>query len=254
MRYNIKALAELSKISVRTLHHYDQMGLLTPSIRMGGQRYYGHKELMLLSEILFCKEMGLSLKKIKVVLDSSSASRMYILSAQKQKLEKEIERLQKVCESIDITIDYYKGKKMSAQEIRQHFQNCENKMKGMEEIFESTFGKGSLKKIDKISKEISKEELEGYAEKSKGFEVRLLAAINENLPPSSPEVQSLMEDIFAISSRFHSITKNEYLLSRNHLKTASPVRECYFALHPKLPEFVYEAMGIFADHFFTEEK
>lgn len=254
MRYNIKALAELSKISVRTLHYYDQIGLLTPSIRMGGHRYYGHKELMLLGEILFCKEMGLSLEKIKIVLDSSSTSKMYILSAQKQKLEKEVERLKKVCESIDKTIDYYKGKKMSAQEIRQHFQNCENRMKEMDEIFENTFGKGSLKKVDKIAKEISKEEIEGYAEKSKELGSRLVSAINENLPASSLEVQSLMEEIFAISSRFHSITKNEYLLSRNHLKTASQVQEYYFALHPKLPEFVYEAMGIFADRFFTEEK
>jgi DNA-binding transcriptional MerR regulator len=252
MRYNVKTLADISKISVRTLHHYDQIGLLSPSIRMRGHRYYGHKELLLLHEILFFKEMGLSLKKIKVVLDSSSSSRLYVLSTQKQKLQKEIERLQKVCESIDKTIAHYKGKKMSALEIHQQFQHFENKMKGMEAVFEKEFGEKFLNNRDKIAKEMSKEELESYAEKSMKFAAKIVAAINENLPINSVEVQELMQEHFDLSTKFCPTTKSEYLASRNYLKEDSPFREYYAILHPKLPEFLYEAMGSFAAKAFPD--
>ncbi len=58
MSYTVKELADLSGVSVRTLHYYDEIGLLQPSyIETNGYRYYEEKELLLLQQILFFREL-----------------------------------------------------------------------------------------------------------------------------------------------------------------------------------------------------
>lgn len=70
-RYSIKKVSELSGVSVRTLHYYDQIGLLKPKQRTeAGYRLYGENELLRLQQILFYRELGFSLKKIGNVIDS----------------------------------------------------------------------------------------------------------------------------------------------------------------------------------------
>jgi DNA-binding transcriptional MerR regulator len=70
VRYSVKQLARLAGVSVRTLHVYDKLGLLIPSVRTdAGYRYYDEPELLRLQQILFYKELDLSLKAIGEILD-----------------------------------------------------------------------------------------------------------------------------------------------------------------------------------------
>ncbi len=58
--YTVKQLSDLAQISVRTLHHYDDIGLLKPSqVGANGYRYYNDAAVMRLQQILFYREMGL---------------------------------------------------------------------------------------------------------------------------------------------------------------------------------------------------
>ena len=66
--YLIKQVSELSGVSVRTLHHYDQMGLLVPNKADNGYRFYTENELNRLQAILFYKYLGFSLKEIQTLL------------------------------------------------------------------------------------------------------------------------------------------------------------------------------------------
>lgn len=70
MEYTIQKLAKLAGVSVRTLHHYDQISLFKPS-RVGdnGYRYYGKPELLRLQQILFFRELRFSLETIRAVLE-----------------------------------------------------------------------------------------------------------------------------------------------------------------------------------------
>jgi DNA-binding transcriptional MerR regulator len=69
MEYSIKALAKLAGISVRTLHYYDEIKLLTPRrIRSNGYRVYGEKEVDSLQQILFYRELGLPLENISQIM------------------------------------------------------------------------------------------------------------------------------------------------------------------------------------------
>jgi DNA-binding transcriptional MerR regulator len=64
----IKELSELVGISVRTLHHYDSIGLLCPEKTEAGYRIYSDKDIDCLQQILFFKELGFSLKEIKHII------------------------------------------------------------------------------------------------------------------------------------------------------------------------------------------
>lgn len=67
MDYSVEDMSRLLKVSVRTLHYYDEIELLKPAFRMqNGRRYYGFEQLIKLSDIIFFKKLGFSLKKNKI--------------------------------------------------------------------------------------------------------------------------------------------------------------------------------------------
>ena len=69
-KYSAKELSNLAGVSVRTLHYYDEIGLLKPAIRTEAKyRWYGEEELLKLQQILFYKELDFSLKEIIAILN-----------------------------------------------------------------------------------------------------------------------------------------------------------------------------------------
>lgn len=68
--YSVKGLSKIAGVSVRTLHHYDKIGLLKPAIRTEARyRLYGENELLKLQQILFYKELDFSLNEIINILN-----------------------------------------------------------------------------------------------------------------------------------------------------------------------------------------
>ena len=78
--YTVKQLARLSGVSVRTLHHYDEIGLLRPAfLGENRYRYYGREELLRLQDILFHRELGAPLQEIGELLAREGRDRVAIL-------------------------------------------------------------------------------------------------------------------------------------------------------------------------------
>jgi len=114
VRYSVKQLARLAGVSVRTLHVYDKLGLLTPSVRTdAGYRYYGEPELLRLQQILFYKELDLPLKAIAEILDDPGFDLARALTGHKTALIARRHRLDLLLNTIDNTIDHLKNKTMS---------------------------------------------------------------------------------------------------------------------------------------------
>ncbi|QKY71065.1 MerR family transcriptional regulator [Lentibacillus sp. CBA3610] len=108
----VKEVAELAGISVRTLHHYDDIGLLKPEqITDTGYRIYSEKDLERLQQILFFKKLGFPLKKIKDIINSPSFDREEALQIQRNMLLEERSRLDNMIATIDKTIQYTKGER-----------------------------------------------------------------------------------------------------------------------------------------------
>ena len=103
----VKEISELTGISVRTLHYYDEIGLLKPTQKSdAGYRLYDDKALETLQQILFFREFDISLKEIKAVLDNPALERNQILQVQRKMLVTKKERMERLIASID---DILKG-------------------------------------------------------------------------------------------------------------------------------------------------
>ncbi|MCM3094348.1 MULTISPECIES: MerR family transcriptional regulator [unclassified Cytobacillus] len=124
----VKEVAELVGISVRTLHHYDEIGLLTPDeTTEAGYRVYSDENLETLQQILFFKELGFPLKKIKEIIDSPSFDREEALIMQHKMLLEKKRRLEKMIGTIEKTIQHSKGEiQMSKQEKFEGFDFSHN--------------------------------------------------------------------------------------------------------------------------------
>ena len=108
--YTVKQVAKLSGVSVRTLHHYDEIGLLKPdSVGANGYRYYGKDELLRLQQILFHRELGFPLEEIRQVLDAPEFDRLAALRAHRTKLEAETKRYRRLVRTIDETLAALQG-------------------------------------------------------------------------------------------------------------------------------------------------
>ena len=103
--YTVKQLARLSGVSVRALHHYDEIGLLKPAfLGENRYRYYGREELLRLQDILFHRELGVPLQEIARLLDHDGRDRVVILSQHRELLAERVARSRQLLATIDRTI------------------------------------------------------------------------------------------------------------------------------------------------------
>ena len=110
--YAVGELARLSGVTIRTLHHYDSIGLLRPaSVGGNGYRLYGREELLRLQQILFHRELGLSLGDIAAVLDAPGFDRLEALRRQRERLLEETDRHRRLLGTIDRTIAELEGER-----------------------------------------------------------------------------------------------------------------------------------------------
>ncbi|WDC85328.1 MerR family transcriptional regulator [Caloramator sp. mosi_1] len=125
--YKIKEVADMVGISVRTLHHYDEIGLLKPdSTTEAGYRLYSEKDLEKLQQILFFKELDFDLKTIKEILSNPNFDKRRALELHKQLLIKKRDRLNKIIECVEDTIESIeRGIKMSKDNMFEAFDMSE---------------------------------------------------------------------------------------------------------------------------------
>lgn len=98
----VKEVSELTGISVRTLHYYDEIGLFEPTIvSEAGYRLYDDKALEVLQQILFFREFDMPLKEIKNIMENPDLDKNQLLRSQKQVLVLKKERLERIIASID---------------------------------------------------------------------------------------------------------------------------------------------------------
>lgn len=164
----VKEISDLTGISVRTLHYYDEIGLLKPTEKSdAGYRLYDDKALETLQQILFFREFDISLKEIKAVLDNPDLDRNQILQVQRKMLVTKKERMERLIASID---DILKGENkmdftiFTKTEVEEMFQTMlEHMPENMRNIAIKEFG--SIEQWKKHYMEVvSSEEMQkGYA-------------------------------------------------------------------------------------------
>jgi DNA-binding transcriptional MerR regulator len=106
MSYSVGQVAAFAGVTVRTLHHYDKAGLLSPSDRSrAGYRLYGEADLVRLQQILFYRELGFSLDEIASLLENPQANALERLQDRLRRLNEEIARLRRLAEVAERAIE-----------------------------------------------------------------------------------------------------------------------------------------------------
>lgn len=122
-QYSVKKVAKMAGVSVRTLHHYDQIGLLKPSIRTEkNYRLYSKKELLRLQQILFYRNLNFPLKEIADILDNPDFEIQQALVNHKAHLQQQQQSIKTLIATIDKTLLHLKKQtKMTVDELYDGF-------------------------------------------------------------------------------------------------------------------------------------
>jgi DNA-binding transcriptional MerR regulator len=211
MAYTVKQLADIAGLSVRTLHHYDAIGLLSPLGRSAtGYRQYGEKELLRLQQILFYRELEIPLEEIRAVLDRPGFDPIAALEGHRRQLAERAKRIERLIETIDGTIGRIKGENMlSDEELYEGFDG--ESVRKMKDEAEARWGATaayaeSRKRMRAMTKEAwARVKAEGAA-----VDEAALAAMKAGLAPDSPSVQKIMDRKFAHLRNFYEPTKEMF--------------------------------------------
>jgi DNA-binding transcriptional MerR regulator len=168
MEYTVLKLSRIAGISTRTLRYYDEIGILKPArINSSGYRIYGQKEVDLLQQIMFYREMGVNLDTIKEIVTSRDFDEMKALQSHLVKLLAQRQELDQLIENVTKTLEYKKGSmKMEDKEKFNGFKKKlveENEQKYGKEIRE----KYGDRQVDESNRKMLNMTEEQYAELEK---------------------------------------------------------------------------------------
>lgn len=250
MAYTVAKLAQLSGISIRTLHWYDEVGLLKPAYHgSNGYRYYEEEQLLTLQQILFFRELGFELKQIQRVLKRGDFDKIVALSSHRQVLQKNLERTEKLIKTIDNTIKHLKGKRtMKEHEIYDGFDK--EKQKEYEKLLIDRFGekvKVSFAECERNVKNWSKADWDRSRQELDAICQKLADLIKNQRAADSQEVQKVVREHYEWLKKFWTPNKESYP-SHGRLIVETDLRKPYEAHHPEMPEFISKAIEAFSEN------
>lgn len=212
MEYTVKEVAGMTGVTIKTLHHYHKIGLLLPcKVTQAGYRLYGRKELERLQQILFYRELDLSLGDIKQALESES-DRILCLGKQRKLLCARKQRIDRLLETIAKSVhSAMKGEDMSANELFKGFdkQGWEDALKPQNEYLKERYG------VDLIENQmIDPQQLNAQAVEAKQFMDGMKEALLSKLPVSDDTVQKMVaEHLMFMGAHGTLMDANAYLAS-----------------------------------------
>ena len=188
--YSVKKLAKLAGVSVRTLHLYDKMGLLKPSVRTEARyRLYGEKELLRLQQILFYRELDFPLKEILDILEDPAFDLIQALEGHKKALLAKKERINTLVGTIEKTLVTLKNNSMLQVEDLYDGISKE-KMEAYRAEAISKWGKETILEAEATLRSFSKEEMNALKNELNDINERLTALMSED--PASKKVQDII--------------------------------------------------------------
>ena len=240
MNYTVKLLAKLAGITPRTLHYYDEIGLLRPASHgENGYRYYGDEAVLRLQQILFFRELGFSLDQIKTILDRPDFDLLRALESHRRALLERVDRIHSLIHTVDQTILHIRGEIVMAQkDFYQGFD--EEKQKRYAEEAQRRWGDtaaSSQRRWENNSRDQKNEILAELHDISEGV------ATHMDKGPESAEVQYWIERWHkAINTHFYDCSL-EIFESLGHMYVEDPAfTETYEKIRPGMAAFMEKAM------------
>jgi DNA-binding transcriptional MerR regulator len=243
----------LASVSIRTLHYYGEIGLLSPSkVGANGYRYYDDNSLLRLQQILFYREIGLELLQIKDMLDSADFDLLAALRSHRTALGEKMTRLHHLITTVDDTILHLIGeKKMSKRQLFQAFSD--EKQKDYEREARLQWGPDTVNKSIKLYNSYSDAQKKAIGEEGNQVYSDIIDALEAGKDPNSPEVQDIFQRWHQHLRYFYEPTFDVLRGLGEMYNTHPEFIATFVKLHPDLPPYLQEGIRQYVDDLETAE-
>lgn len=244
--FTVKQLSDLAGVSIRTLHYYDEIGLLHPeSHGENGYRYYGKADLLKLQQVLFFRELDFPLSEIKVILDRPDFNLLHALRVHRATLQQRVERLEQLIRTLDKTVEHLEGgTPMADQDYYQGFN--EAKQKEYEAYIHERYGDEPLNTSVQRWGSLSPAEKKAFLERGNRLHQDIAAAMDKGY--DSPEIQALMARFRQHYSFFYDISVERFE-ALGHMYNQNPEFQANFeSVRPGLAAFLEQAISYYVAH------
>lgn len=246
-KYSVKQLSELAGVSIRTLHHYDEIGLLKPAERAESRyRYYGREQLYRLQQILFYRELDYPLIEIKAVLDDPEFDLKESLLSHKAKLLNRADRVKQLLETIDKTIVQLENEStmISDKEMYEGFSATEVEKMRNEAI--ENWGEDQVKGAEQKIKDMGKDQWAKVQANGDDICTRLGNMMEQS--PSNLAVQQEVSKYHKHLCTFYEVDRERYSALGNMYVDDERFTAHYDKFKPGLAVFLNKAIQIFCDN------
>ena len=235
----------MAGVTPRTLHHYDDIGLLKAS-RIGdnGYRYYGEEALLKLQQILFYRELDFPLDDIKKIMGRRDFDVLGALQSHKDALQKQAARLNRLLATVDNTINHLKGEKtMSQKSYFEGFSEEEQEKYALEA--EQLYDPETVRESNRKWKSYSTAKKESIMAEGSAVYQDMIAAMPKGA--SSVEVQAIVERWRKHMDYFWTPSLEQLLGLANGYNKDPKFKANFDKMHPKLAEFMFEAVKVYVE-------
>lgn len=245
MKLTVKQLARITGTTPRTLHYYDEIGLLRPSfVGDNGYRYYDEAAALRLQQVLFYRELDLSLNAIKAVLDDPDFDLRRALLAHKRALREQALRIDVLLETIDKTIGRLEGDRaMDAEELFGGFANEQEKQWAQEAIEQYGYDNSLVQESARRWRMLTPADKDRIKAEGDAIYRDFAGLVAED--PAGPKVQGVV-------GRWHAHLGNfcdpgpEVLAGLGRMYADNPdFRATFTAMDPELPELLRDAIDYY---------
>lgn len=248
--HTVKQVARMSGVSVRTLHHYDEIGLLKPA-RVGenGYRWYGREELLRLQQILLHRELEMPLEAIGRLLDAAGFDRAATLKVQRAALAAKAERYGRLLRTLDETIASIEGE--TDMDDKNLYMGFAPEKQAEYEAWVADRYEGAGAMIDGSRVKMSgwgKADYASLKAEVESIEAAMAQALRDGLPVDSAAVTALMARHHAMVARtWPKPPTREAFIGLGRMYAEHPdFTARYEALAPGLTEYMGAAMEAYA--------
>jgi DNA-binding transcriptional MerR regulator len=248
--HTIGEVARLAHVSVRTLHHYDEIGLLSPSARSeAGYRLYSEDDLARLQQVLLYRELGLPLRDIGVLMSDPAFERRGALLRQRSQLAAREHRLRAMIDLIDRTLATTGGAAtMTHEEMFEVFGDFDPAAHEAE-AEQRWGGSGAYQESRRRTKAYTKTDWLRFKQESDEVSWALAALMDEGARPDDPRALELAERHRLLIDRWFYPCSREMHAALGELYVADPrFTATYDAVRPGLAKYLRDATSAALEH------
>lgn len=244
MSYTVGEVARLAHVTVRTLHHYGEIGLLEPLGRSdAGYRLYSDDDLQRLQQILFCKQLGFGLDEIRELMNDPAFDRREALVSQRELVAQQLLQLESLMGLIDKTLVFLEGgiqmTKEEMFEVFGDFDPAEHEVEARQRWGETDAYKESARR----TKGYTKADWQKIKDETEANGAVMVGLLDAGIQPDDPQAMDAADEARLIIDRWFYPCSREMHVHLAEMYIADPrFTATYEKQHEGLAQWLHDAI------------